>query len=140
MQIKLKKFLCTMLVSLICMSTFCTYVNAAETKSVTVNAVKPTSTVVPYGQTLISDAGIISNETKFYTITVPETATYTFTMSVKTSNCNGVWTILQKQGAGATIDQNILGSYQKRYRLTSGTWYLQLACPSGTCSFAVSIH
>lgn len=137
MKIKLKKILCTMLATLICIGTFGTPASAAEKETVTVDSVE---TVDPRSATVLSEGGILSNDTKLFTFTVPSSTTYTFTMSVRTiSGSDGIWTILQKEGKSATIDRNISGSYQQRYTLTSGTWYLRLTT-SGTCSYSVSIH
>ena len=140
MKIKLKKFLCTMLTALICIGTFCTTASAAEKETVTVDSVDNVENVTTRSVTVLSEGGVLSNDTKLFTFTVPSSTTYTFTMSVGTISGNdGIWTILQKAGKSATIDKNISGSYQKRYTLTSGTWYLRLTT-SGTCSYSVSIH
>ena len=91
--------------------------------------------VVSESSTIFFDAGVLANDTKQFTITVPKSTTYTFTMSVRNSSGgDGIWTIFQKSGAGATIDKVILGSFQQRYRLTSGTWYLRITSAPQTCT------
>ena len=140
MKNNIRKILCTMLVAIICLGTFCTSASATTKGTVNVESMETVESVIPRGVTVLSESGILSNQSKTFTFTVPKSTTYTFTMSARTISGNdGIWTILQKQGSGATIDTNISGSYQKRFNLISGTWYLQLFT-SGTSSYAVSIH
>lgn len=142
MKTKLKTYLCTILSAVICICSFCITTYAADNTNTIIN-IEPEEIIelaMPRGSMPLSEGGVLSNETKLFTFTIPSSTTYTFTISVKPSDSNGIWTILQKAGGSAIIDKNISGSFQQRYYLTSGTWYLQLTSAPGTSSYAVSIH
>ena len=87
-----------------------------------------------------NDGGKISHEALQYTITVNESATYTFTMASTTQS--GDLLVIFERAGGSTryINQNINGSYQQRFYLPAGTYYLLLANGSGVSTFSWSIH
>lgn len=121
-----------------------TYAKEPEAKTV-VSEIRPEleeSNVARNSAFLMNDGGILQYGAKDYTINVPKSTTYTLTLSVKNlEGSDGVWMILQKANSSATVDTVVrTGSFQKRYYLTAGTWYLRLASPSGVHSFGVSIH
>lgn len=143
MKNKLKKFLCSVLSAIIYVGILFVPTYATEnTGDVTAfNSDETSVSIAPQSSTIFYDAGVIEGTSKQFTITVPKSTTYTFTMSVRNSSgSDGVWTIFQKQNSWPTIDRVILGSFQQRYPLTAGTWYLRLTPAPQTCTYAISIH
>ena len=141
-----KKLFCTLLSAVICISTFGVTAFAAEdidrVENIVLDEVAEVEGVAStYSTTVLSDGGVLANSTKTLTFYVPESSTYTFTMSVsQISGSGGVWAILQKSGGSAIMDRTITSSYQKRFNMTSGTWYLQLTSAPGTAAYSVTIH
>ncbi len=87
-----------------------------------------------------NDGGLISNESRDYTLTVTEATTYTFSLAT-TAHSGSLWVIFEKAGGSPRyIDRNINGSFQQRYTLSTGTYYLKLANPSGLSTFSFSFH
>lgn len=137
------KILCLLLATIMCSSAL--YVSSyASEYSNAVTDVKCDESVDIFAAssaTLLSEGGVLENTTKSFTINVPESTTYTFTIVVRPINgSDGLWTTFQKSGYTPILDRNINGSFQQRYELSSGTWYLRLTSAPGTCVYSVSIH
>lgn len=80
-----------------------------------------TANILPY------TSGSINNSVANYSVSVPSSGYYTFTLAVTNISGNdNVWVIFQRNGSNAIIDTNVNSSYQKRVYLPAGTYYLQL--------------
>ena len=86
-----------------------------------------------------NDGGRISHQALDYTITVSESATYTFTMA-STTQSGSLLVIFESAGGTRYINNDINGSYQNRFDLPAGTYRLRLSNGSGVSTFSWSIH
>lgn len=140
-----KKIICTLLSAIICFSSLFVTSYATENEKVTDNVnlhefVNATDLNSKSSVTLLSEGGILSTS-KSFTINVPETTTYTFTLVANPiEGSNTLWTTLAKAGEFPKIDRAVSGTFQQRLPLTKGTWYLQLTAAPGTFAYSVSIH
>lgn len=140
-----KKIICTLLSAIICFSSLFVTSYAAENEKITDNVnsheiVNTSKLDLMSSATLLSEGGILSTS-KSFTINVPESTTYTFTLVANPlEGSNTLWTTLAKAGQFPILDRAISGTFQQRLTLTKGTWYLQLTAAPGTFAYSVSIH
>ena len=138
MSSKFKKFLSFLLVTSISITSFCVPAQAAVSASSQVASDGMNSRQDYVNE--FDDSGIISDETRNYTITITDPGTYTFTFVSNVIEGSGVWVVFEKAGGNPQyLDRTITGRFQEHYYLSTGTWYLMLDATGSVCSFVCNM-